>query len=313
MGMFYDLQSAMAAKPIYNSENHIIVDRDQRPIPPGHTYTAIWQGAIHGQGATTSWVWERTYDPKSDFAGSILHRPENVIAHGEAGLDLMRLAREVTALQQAPRQVALLYSVTSLIHDLSYLDVWARAYTALSFAGIAVGYRSERQAAAGDWGETRVLIVPAARYVTAPARAGIRRWGEAGGRVVFIGSGALGLDPHRRPFPDQPGGTVPASVLSVDLTEQALRDALLEAVQAAGCPLPLSVHGTDGRLPWGVEWRSCEAADGSLVNLINLTREPLTVRLGTSDTAWRDLISGRELPPDVALLPLRPVLALARR
>ncbi|OIN98564.1 hypothetical protein AUJ67_08280 [Candidatus Desantisbacteria bacterium CG1_02_49_89] len=59
--MAYDLQRSVADKPVFNSENHLIMDRDFGYIPSAHVRNVLWQGAIHGQGATTIWVWERTY------------------------------------------------------------------------------------------------------------------------------------------------------------------------------------------------------------------------------------------------------------
>ncbi len=313
MGLFYDLQCALAEKPVFNSENHIIVDRDQQPVPPEHTYTAVWQGAVHGQGATTTWVWERTYDPKHDFAGSILHRPENVIAHGEAGLDLMRLAREVTALQCAPRRAALFYSVTSIVHDPAYLDALSRAYAALTFAGVTVGFRSERQAAEGDWGETRLLVVPGARFVPPETRAAIGRWAAAGGRLALLGEGCLSLDPYRKPYPDRPGWVAEAPALAGALEEAALRDALLPLLEQAEALPPVSVVDARGGRVWGVEWRAGTRGGEVLANLVNHTRARVTVRLAGLPGPWRDLISGKPLPGEIELPPMRPVLAAAGR
>ena len=39
-------------------------------------HAALWQAAVHGQAATTIWVWQRSYDRKSDYWGSILERPD---------------------------------------------------------------------------------------------------------------------------------------------------------------------------------------------------------------------------------------------
>jgi hypothetical protein len=72
--MYYDLQRSMKATPVFNTENHIIRDREQGHIRAEHIYASIWQGAIHGQGGSATWAWERTYDSKSDFEGLILHR-----------------------------------------------------------------------------------------------------------------------------------------------------------------------------------------------------------------------------------------------
>lgn len=309
MGIFYDLQCALAEKPVFNTENHIIVDRDQQPVPPEHTYTALWQGAVHGQGATTTWVWERTYDPKHDFAGSIMHRPENAIAHGEAGLDLMRLAKEVTALQVAPRRVALLYAVTAIVHDPVYLDALSQAYTALNFTGLNIGFRSERQVAADEWGETRLLVVPRVRFVPAAVRAGIARWVAGGGRVVFVGDGCLAQDPYRRPFPEPLAALATVSLLPEGLDGVALRAALLPLLLQAEATPVVAVSAAAGGLSWGVEWRSANLDGQPLVNLVNLTREPQTVRLDGGAGPWRDLIAGQALAAEIVLPPMRPVLA----
>ena len=148
--IYYDLQRSMRLRPIFNSENHIIVDREQRLIPPEHTDCALWQGAIHGQGATTIWVWNRTYSPQSAFEGSILHRPDNVIAAGRAGLDLMRLAPEVTKLQRARAPIGILYSLTAQIWSDRAHAAMKRAHEALSLSGLPAAFVSEDQARDGE-------------------------------------------------------------------------------------------------------------------------------------------------------------------
>jgi beta-galactosidase GanA len=53
MNVWYDLQRSLAYKPVFNSENHISGDGSTYYMPPENFRTALWQGAIHGQGATT--------------------------------------------------------------------------------------------------------------------------------------------------------------------------------------------------------------------------------------------------------------------
>src|SRR5205823_4354244 len=72
--MYYDLLNSFGGQPVFNSENHLIPDG----TPPGHlsmhhTRCALWQAALHHQGATTIWVWEEAVDPA--LAGSIYFRP----------------------------------------------------------------------------------------------------------------------------------------------------------------------------------------------------------------------------------------------
>ena len=102
----HDLQRSVLDAPVFNTENHLIEDRDTRYVPASHVRAGLWQAAVHGQSATAIWVWERTFDPKSDFVGSIMHRPACAEAVGIVNHDLNRAAFEVTALQQAPAQVA---------------------------------------------------------------------------------------------------------------------------------------------------------------------------------------------------------------
>ncbi len=50
-----------------------------------------------------------------------------------------------------------------------------------------------------------------------------------------------------------------------------------------------------------------------MVNLVNLTREPKTVRLEPSAGPWRDLIACQPLAAEITLPPMRPVLATTAR
>jgi len=135
--MGHDLQRSVLDAPVFNTENHIITDRDTRLVPPTHIRAALWQAAVHGQSATTVWVWERTYDPKSDIAASIMHRPACSEAVGIVNCDLNRAAIEITALQQARPNLLVLHSGTAAAWDSgNYSDCLSKLYTTLSFTGL---------------------------------------------------------------------------------------------------------------------------------------------------------------------------------
>ena len=146
--MGYDFQRSMADKPVLNSENHLIPDRNLDFVSPSHIRNVFWQGAVHGQGATATWVWERTYDPASDLSGSILHRPACAEAMGQSGLELMRLAPELTTFQRVHAQVALLYSTASVVAGEDHLKAMRHIYEGLNFCGLRIGFVTERQLAA---------------------------------------------------------------------------------------------------------------------------------------------------------------------
>ena len=106
--MEYDLQISLNPAPVFNSENHIILDREPRDVPPAHVRAALWQAAVHGQAATTIWVWQRSYDRKTEYWGSILERPDAVEAVGLTNIDLNRASPELRTLQNAPVDVTIL-------------------------------------------------------------------------------------------------------------------------------------------------------------------------------------------------------------
>jgi hypothetical protein len=301
--MYYDLQRSMKSVPVFNSENHIIADRTQDFVASSHIYTAIWQGAIHGQGGSTTWAWQRSYDRTSDFEGLILHRAACTAAMSRCALDLMRLSREVAALQNVPARVALLYSHAAMIHDARAMAYRSRVYEALNFTGLPIGFVTDEQVAAGWLDRYDCLIVAGARASTREALDAIRAYQDAGGHVVAYGEGALAMDEYGRSVvPVTPDATVNAS-----LEGSKLRDALLRELKRAGVEPEYLLKTPWRKMPYGAEWRSATIDGRSVLNLVNLTQEPLTVRLPKGD--WQDLITGRPLGGRVQLETNVPVLA----
>ncbi|MGQ9698070.1 MAG: beta-galactosidase, partial [Armatimonadota bacterium] len=306
MAMGHDLQRSVLDAPVVNSENHLIRDRETRPVPPEHMRTALWQAAVHGQSATAIWVWERTYDLKSDFAGSVVHRPACAEAVGRIGLDLMRLSHEVTALQKAPADVLLLYSTTSMVYDgADYTDCLSKAYTALSFTGLKVGFVTERQLAAGRVPKARLLVVPCARHLPDSARRALRRYG---GNVLLLGDGCLGRDDYGRPR-TVPEGYLIGQYVRGRTTERDLLEPILLALDVAGVHPLVQLTSADGKTPWGVEWRCARYRGRVLVNVVNYLNYPVDVKVTTAGfDKGIDLLSGAVVEEMLRLEPLKPML-----
>ncbi len=162
-----DLQRSVKDAPVFDSENHIIGDRELRYFPAEAVHAALWQQAVHGQSATTIWVWERTFDHMSDFYGDIMHRPGCAEAVGIVNCDLNRAANQITALQQASPDVLILHDTSALIYDGErYDDCSKNLYLALGFAGIKIGFVTERQLEAGVAPGAPVLFVPGATHIS---------------------------------------------------------------------------------------------------------------------------------------------------
>ena len=302
----YDFQRSLVDLPVFNSENHVIVDRDHDVVPPEHLYTALWQGAIHGQSSTTFWVWERTNDFASSLAGSILHRPDGVEALGRCNLDLNRLAPEVASIQRVPPVVGVLWSASSIIMGEAHrLAMW-RAYEAAAFQGVQLGFVTERRLEAFARGETRrpldslkVLLVPGVTHLSAEARDGLAKL-AAKIQVVIVGDEPA-LDEYGNPV------TVPLPGTRMALPDQSqeLSGLLAKALPGWGVTPLVPIRAEDGEPLFGVEVRSARHEGERVAALCNLLREPRTVDAGAPGM---DLLSGRRLPARFVLEPLRPVL-----
>lgn len=297
--MGYDYQRSAADLPVFNSENHLIIDRTLSDVSPEFIRNVYWQGAIHGQGAETTWVWERTDDFDSDFTGSIMHRPECVEAHGRAGLDLNRAALEVYAIASQPAPVALLWSQASLVHrGTAYFQELRNAYVAANFLDVPVGFVNERDAeryAAAQpnraFDAARVVVLAGTTHVPATTLMALERFVAAGGTVVRIGA-CLTHDETGRPASASLGVELPAA------EAEELWAALREVAARAGVvsPAPVGVFGVEAR---------AATLDGAVVlNLCNYRPTPQIVTL----PAATDVLTGERLEGPLTLPSLEPRL-----
>jgi len=308
--MFFDLQRSVADKPIFNSEDHIIIDRDTSYIPPEHIQNVLWQGAIHGRGASTMWVWERTYNPESSIAESVMHRPACAATVGTTNLDLLRCAKEVTALQRVQPQVAILYSWPSIVYSDAHTSAMSRVYEALNFTGVKIGFATEEQAAAGGLERYNIVVLAEATHVSGTAFDALRRFAQSPNRrLIFYGRRSLRRDEYGRPrrIADVRKASA-ARYISGELVGKKLRDELEPFIDQAGVERPVRVTDAEtGKPPWGVEWLGARCDGRLIVNLCNYLREPQSVRI--SGGPYVDLITRQRLDDTIELKPLVPVLA----
>lgn len=309
--MGYDIQRSMAAKPIFNSENHPTLDGYRDYVAPEHFRTTLWQGAIHGQGATTIWVWERSSNPANSVYGNVMDRPGCAQAVGVACLDLNRFAGEVTALQKVKAPVAIVYSGTSIKPDRRYRQSMETLYTALNFSGIKLDFISERQLIAGKGRDYKLIVVPDATQILPQAMDALSR--RRGTRLAIAGDG-LAKDCYGK-------GTrlsqldklrLDALVLDAKLPAKKIQTVLRRELDKIEALPPLRVvDGATGQAVWGVEWLPARVNGRTVINLVNLLNKPVDVKIlrGNRTLATVNLLSlgGRE--PVETLQPMTPVLA----
>ncbi len=313
--MGHDLQRSTRSAPIFNSENHLIVDREMRYIPAEHIRAALWQAAVHGQSATTIWVWERTFDPKSDFAGSIMHRPACAEAVGIVNYDLNRAAWEVTAIQRAAPQALLLQSVSAMTRDGGrHTDCRDKLYIALAFLGVKTGFITERQLEEGTIPDAPALFIPNIVHLSEKAMSRLK---EYRGRLVFVGEGELlSRDEYGAPRSQRLTGDTLAyryggttwqdlwKALTPALARWQIRP-VVEMRDLQGNPV-WGIACRGGRLPFSETRAGREVPRGVVVNLCNVRHQPVSfclMRNGKPVLAT-DVLTGERVTGTVTLKPL---------
>lgn len=311
--MGYDIQRSMASKPIFNSENHPTLDNYRGYVEPAHFRTVLWQGAIHGQGATTIWVWERGINPTDGIYGNVMDRPGCAEAVGVTCLDLNRFADEVTALENVKAPVAIVYSDTSIKPDRRYSISMETIYTALNFSGVKIDFISARQLLAGKGRQYQLIVVPDATQLLPEATDLLAHLHRT--RLAVVGD-ALTKDCYGNPTP--PGELALLRVASISLrpkTSAHQMQPLLSTELAHLHALPdwQMLDSATGQPVWGVEWLPAKAGGRTVINAVNLLRHPVQIKIlhHNQTVAEKDMLNLRDHKQVTTLEPMMPVLCVA--
>jgi hypothetical protein len=149
-----------------------------------------------------------------------------------------------------------------------------------------------------------VVFVPGIVHLSGAALAGLRQFK---GRVVLVGGDdALTRDEYgreRRPelattdtFPFRHGST----------SSRKLHEQIVAKLPSWNLHPALELREAGLQPAWGVEWRSAEVREGTVVNLCNYRKEPVSAVLMRSGrpTAAQDLLTGRPVDGPLTLAPL---------
>ncbi|MDR1282576.1 MAG: beta-galactosidase, partial [Opitutaceae bacterium] len=322
--LWYDLLHSFRGQPVFNSENHLI--RDGTPpehIPPAHTRTVLWQGALHHMPLTTIWVWNEGGTPALE--GSIYFRPANISAASRTMFDLRRLAAPVSAISAAPAKVALLYSITSLYWNDDYARALCSAYAALNFLGQPVTFISEKQLAENRrtpaTHDVRILLLPGATHLPDATVSGLAGFVKNGGILVPLGEGNLALDEYNRPRALPPALRSALAVPPISWKtgkEKTLSAALAPILEKHNLARPRLLDASSREPAWGVEYRIVHTdGDRILVSMTNFLPASQTVALpgilslspSPAPATSRDLLNGGSINLDaIELPPLHPRL-----
>lgn len=272
---WYDLEGSIKRMPIFDSENHIITDKDDDFVPE-HAYqngTDIWQGAIHGRSLTCIWVWGRDNNPKSVLNGSLLFRPDVVSKIGKNILDLNRLSYEAAALCNEPYRVRVLYSWTSRVYSNAANGTTNTAYKGATYTGEKTGFITENQLADRDFADCDIIIVPYIPNTHEESVAGLKEFMEQGGKVFIMDKNSLLHDERNDRIHSSELEYVQKNAVYWEKTgENDISNYLYEYYDEnidIGRVRVIDIN--TGEPVKNVEWRSTEYDGHTIINLCNYT------------------------------------------
>ncbi|MDR1279416.1 MAG: beta-galactosidase [Opitutaceae bacterium] len=319
--MWYTLLHSFKGQPVFNSENHLNLGHLPPPariIPPGETWTALWQGALHHQAATTLWVWDQLHPPRHDMISSLLTRPANLHAACRAMLDLNRLAPQVAAISKQPARIAFLYSIPTLYWQPDHLPAREAAWAALTFLGQPATFISERQLATGErtpahrnlsW-----ILLARNTHISEAALRGLEDFVQKGGKILCLGPEAGNYDEYgrQRQPPAALRNAPRSSWTRGEATPTHLYPRLARWLEREGLhPRVRVLEVATGRPAWGVQHRFVEHEGRKLLSVTNLLARDrsVAVRIEGAGAEAVDLISGAKVDPRaLALAPVKPLL-----
>lgn len=270
-------------------------------------------GVRERDALVSSAVWEAVMSGATGMAlsprSSVFQCPEALAAYTGAAVDVNRLAPIVMAFQNAPEEVAVLFSDASKIMDdgVPHLESAQFAFEGASFAGFPVRYLTENQIQEGGLAGIKVLILPSTMAVPDTTFTEISRFVEEGGMVARVGT----------PIPYNEKGQSRSDVIratgnTVLVRGMNLPTEYLHAMDAAlvGGTLPEIVRPVNahGYPLEGVRSRYVTHEGESYLYIINLRRDPVMVYVAGLADSGRDLIRGRDIQFPKELAPLDPML-----
>ena len=309
--MYYEMMRSLTPnKPLFNGDLRLDTHFDR---PPGEVFrfvhSALWEGVIAGlDGAIVDAASEVDWLENLDHS-DLWGRPEWWEGFATAALDINRLAPVVRAFQEAPTEVAILWSFSSNIYDGGdpHIPSLTRAYEGASFFGRKLRFITEEQLKNEGLGNIRVLIIPETPALADEAFQVVNAYIQGGGLLIRMAT----------PIPFNAKGEPRSDALSTSTRSFLVRGGetpinYLHAMDAAydlGSLRPVPQCVTAYGYPIeGVKTRYVNYEGVEYLYVINLRWEPMLVHFANSAAGGRDLISGERVEFPLELEPLKPML-----
>lgn len=288
-------------KLIYDSEWHSVSSVYYvNPEPPaGYMHTSLWLSAIHGLGATKTWYWSRNANgspgrSQEEFYGSLLVQPRLLNEYGVGLAELNAFGKEIVALERTPKQIYLLYSESSAIQSIGYLNNQMATYEALQFTNLPVGFVTENELISkGLPSECKWLIVADASNVSKSTLDWLKKYINDGGKLFVVGNDAFKYNEYGKEW-----DTSQLEFLTkADKLNIAPPKELLENIESLMSKTDVKrdlkcIDINSGKLPsYGIMCRSTEFDGGTLVCLINVSSSEKEVSLEMNGSVVKNALN----------------------
>lgn len=302
------LRSIAPGQPIYNTEQRLWSDLDPfTQYSFGQIHSTMWDGAIEGQDGSAI-AGNLTFSG-SELQRELYHHPESFEGYLIACLNINRLAPIVQAFQNAPDDVAILYSVPSLILNggSPYVDSLVAAFEGASLAGRKVGFVTEDQVRDGALHNVRILIIPNMTAISQPAFEAVNDYIRNHGLVVRAGT-TLPYDAWGHSRTD----IVSRSLETVYLQESAGPTQFYHAMDAVDArpgvtQIPHAINNFYYPIE-GIKTRFLILDGVPYLFLLSVRQDEQIVYLTGPYDSGRDLIGARDVRFPMNVAPLNPML-----
>ncbi len=306
--VFYDFMTSIKDAPIYNTEDHIIVDARQLAYNDRETLynvVDIWNGAVHGRGGSVLWIWDRSSRTKNGtiyFNSLLTARPETIATLGKTTLDLNRLSKEVVALQESKADIAIMYTPNSAVYTEEMLDIIRKTSASLGENGQKTRFVVESQME--KLKDYKALIVPNTISLKKETLDAIKDFVANGGKVLVIGEKALTVSEYGDPHDPATISYIKDNATCIDFEDagtiisgKSVKDIKAEVdklVEELNLDAVKVIDKATGETILEADWITAEYEDSYIINLCSYTWEDREVEVqinGKTVEASEDLIN----------------------
>lgn len=311
---WYDFMTSLCNKPVWDTESHPLTDGTTiQPVPQEAAYVAsdLWNGATHGRSGSIMWLYDIA-EANSPWAGTMRwananmrFKPDIAQRVSETNLDMMRLSKELAALQNMKRKIGLVFSRTSLGYNDEHNTATAEVYENCIFGGQRPYFITDTTFE--DVKKCELVIVPkSTTNVSQGMLDTIKEYIENGGTVMLLDDISLKYDEYNKPHNEdvvkfiydnaKKGNTVKEFIEQNDISEITL------------------VDEKTGKLVDNTEWSYVFDDERILVNILYYSYDEeseKTFKLmynGNEISKVAELRSNKELNGPFTVTPYEPVL-----